>query len=111
MGVKENTTRITLQFNKYDFRHNKVVAILRERPRSMSELVVNAILHYISCPEAGNELSKGMIRELVREALRDMAADGSLSGVSLAADTSSSDGSGVSAEDANSIGSMMDAFR
>ena len=109
MGVKENTTRITLQFNKYDFRHNRVVAILRERPRNMSELVVNAILHYISCPEVGNELNKGMVRDLVLEILHEMAADGTLSGINLSSATDTV-AEQVSAEDANSIGSMMDAF-
>ena len=110
MGVKENTTRITLQFNKYDFRHNRVVAILRERPRNMSELVVNAILHYISCPEVGNELNKDMVRDLVVEILHEMATDGTLSGINLSS-AAGTVAEQVSVEDTNSIGSMMDAFR
>ena len=35
--------RAVLQFNEYDFRHRKVLEILRERPRNKTELVVNAI--------------------------------------------------------------------
>lgn len=38
--------RAVLQFNEYDFRHRKVLEILRQRPRNKTELVVNAILHY-----------------------------------------------------------------
>lgn len=109
MGVKENTTRITLKFNKYDFRHTKAVSILRERPRSMSEFVVSAILHYVSCPEVGQELSRETIRDMVRGVIREMAADGSLTGV--LPNSASLSGGSVSAEDADSIGSMMDAFR
>ena len=44
--------RIVLQFNEFDFRHRKVLDILRARPRNMTDLVVNAILHFVSCPEA-----------------------------------------------------------
>ena len=45
--------RVVLQFNEMDFRHRRALEILRQRPRSMSELVVSAILHYTSCPEVG----------------------------------------------------------
>ena len=38
--------RVVLQFNEMDFRHRRALEILRQRPRSMSELVVSAILHY-----------------------------------------------------------------
>ncbi len=37
--------RVVLQFNEMDFRHRRALEILRQRPRSMSELVVSAILH------------------------------------------------------------------
>ena len=36
--------RVVLQFNEMDFRHRRALEILRQRPRSMSELVVSAIL-------------------------------------------------------------------
>ena len=51
-------SRVVLQFNEMDFRHRRALDILRQRPRSMSELVVNAILHYTSCPEAANEFGR-----------------------------------------------------
>ncbi len=108
MGGEDKSTRITLKFNSYDFRHNKVVAILRSRPRNMTELVVNAVLHYVSCPEVGQEMSKEDVRKIVREVLTEMAADGNLLGMSI---PMGGNRGAVSAEDASDIGSMMSAFR
>ena len=54
-------SRVVLQFNEMDFRHRRALDILRQRPRSMSELVVNAILHYTSCPEAANEFGRDWV--------------------------------------------------
>ena len=48
--ANNNKSRVTLQFNEMDFRHRRALEILRKRPRSMSEIVVNALLHYTSCP-------------------------------------------------------------
>ena len=67
--MADKKSRVALQFNDYDFRHKKVLEILRSRPRHMTELVVDAILHYIVCPEAGSELSKEWVREIVKEEL------------------------------------------
>ena len=55
MGDK--VIRTYLNFNSYDFRHRKVMEILSSKPRNKTELVVNAVLHYISCPEAADEFS------------------------------------------------------
>ena len=56
-------SRVVLQFNEMDFRHRRALDILRQRPRSMSELVVNAILHYTSgqrvWPRLGGEHRQG----------------------------------------------------
>ena len=41
--------RVVLQFNEMDFRHRRALEILRQRPRSMSELVVSA---YYTTPAA-----------------------------------------------------------
>jgi hypothetical protein len=35
----------------------------------MTELVVNAVLHYVTCPDAGNEMSKEWVRGIVKEEL------------------------------------------
>ena len=59
-------SRVVLQFNEMDFRHRRALDILRQRPRSMSELVVNAVLHYTSCPEAANEFGRDWVVRMKR---------------------------------------------
>ena len=100
--------RIVLQFNSYDFRHRKVLDILRERPRNMTDLVVNAILHFVSCPDAGQEFNKEALRKIVYEVISEMQEDGSLT---LKADSSSKDDPALSDEDASDLGDFMSAFR
>lgn len=105
--MAESKSRVALQFNEYDFRHRKVLEILRSHKRHMSDMVVNAVLHYISCPEVETEISKETIRSVVKEVITDMVADGSFSAV----------GSGIShpsqpsAEEIFELGDMMSAFR
>ena len=98
--------RIVLQFNEFDFRHRKVLDILRARPRNMTELVVNAILHFVSCPEAEQEFSKSAIRDIVTEVIQEMQASGTLT-----LNTPKADPSELSDEDASDIGDFMSAFR
>lgn len=62
MAASNHRPRISLQFNEFDFRHRKVLEILRARPRNMTDLVVNAILHFVSCPDAEQEYDKMMVR-------------------------------------------------
>ena len=98
--------RIVLQFNEFDFRHRKVLDILRARPRNMTDLVVNAILHFVSCPDAEQEFSKSAIREIVTEVIQEMQASGTLT-----LNTPKADPSELSDEDASDIGDFMSAFR
>ena len=102
--ASSNNSRALLQFNEYDFRHRKVLEILRQRPRSKTELVVNAILHYVSCPEASEAFNKETIRKLIREVLLEMVADGSIQ----AGVTQSGQAPTQEIED---FGDMMSAFR
>jgi len=97
-----NNKRVHLTFNEYDFRHRKVLEILRSRPRNQTELAVNAILHYISCPEAEVEFGKETVRKIVREVIADMIANGELSNVSTP--------TGSNNEDLD-FGDVMSAFR
>ena len=99
--------RVVLQFNDFDFRHRKVLEILRSRPRNMTDLVVNAVMHYISCPDAGDEFGKEMVRKTVREVIFEMLADGSLSGV-VAPQNSEA---GLSKDDTAVLSEMMSVFR
>ena len=98
--------RIVLQFNEFDFRHRKVLDILRARPRNMTDLVVNAILHFVSCPEAEQEFSKSAIRDIVTEVIQEMQTNGTLKLNTPKADTSE-----LSDDDASDIGDFMSAFR
>ena len=76
--ASNNKSRVTLQFNEMDFRHRRALEILRKRPRSMSEIVVNALLHYTSCPEAANEFGRDWVVGIVKDVLKDMVANGGL---------------------------------
>ena len=98
--------RIVLQFNEFDFRHRKVLDILRARPRNMTDLVVNAILHFVSCPDAEQEFSKSAIRDIVTEVIQEMQTNGTLK-----LNTPTADPSELSDEDASDIGDFMSAFR
>lgn len=105
--ASSNSSRALLQFNEYDFRHRKVLEILRQRPRSKTELVVNAILHYVSCPEASEDLNKETIRKLIREVLLEMLEDGSIH-ATVASDPHATQAQTPDLED---LGDMMSAFR
>ena len=69
------SSRVTLQFNDYDFRHKKALQILKSRPRHMTELIVDAILHYVVCPDAGRDMSREWIRSILKEELAAMLPD------------------------------------
>lgn len=105
--MAESKPRVVLQFNEYDFRHRKVLEILRAQKRHMSDLVVTAVLHYVNCPEAETEFSKESVRSVVKEVIAEMLADGSLSAIN----SGSSSSSHPSADEAFELGDMMSAFR
>lgn len=104
MAASNHKPRVVLQFNDFDFRHRKVLEILRARPRNMTELVVNAILHYVSCPDADQEFSREYIKKIVQEVISEMQADGSLGNVCGSAPPPVS-------EDGDDLGDLMAAFR
>lgn len=104
MGASNHRPRVSLQFNDFDFRHRKVLEILRARPRNMTDLVVNAILHFISCPNAEQEYDKESLKKMIREVILEMQLDGTLSASLPAAEPD------VSAVDPD-LGDMMAAFR
>lgn len=104
MAASNHKPRVVLQFNDFDFRHRKVLEILRARPRNMTELVVNAILHYVSCPDADREFSREYIKKIVQEVISEMQADGSLGNVCGSAPPPVS-------EDGDDLGDLMAVFR
>ena len=105
--MAESKSRVVLQFNEYDFRHRKVLEILRSHKRHMSDMVVNAVLHYITCPKAETEFSKESIRSVVQEVITDMVAAGSLSAIGSRSPQSSQ----PSSEETFELGDMMSIFR
>ena len=107
MPTSKGHPRVVLQFNDFDFRHRKVLEILRSRPRNMTDLVVNAVMHYMSCPDAGDEFGKEMVRKTVREVIVEMLADGSLSGMAAPQRAEA----GMSKDDTEALSEMMSAFR
>lgn len=105
--ANSNPSRALLQFNDYDFRHRKVLEILRARPRSKTEFVVNAVLHYVSCPDASEDFNKETVKKLIKEVMAEMIADGSLQGIP--ADSSAKDK--TSTPEVEDLGDIMSAFR
>ena len=72
----------------------------------MTDLVVNAILHFVSCPDAEQEFNKAAIREVVVEVINEMQANST-----FALNSSKPDSSQLSDEDASDLGDFMSAFR
>ena len=102
--------RVVLQFNEMDFRHRRALEILRQRPRSMSELVVSAILHYTSCPEVADEHSKEWIASTVKEIITEMISSGELQ-LSAQTPAPETNGSSLAADDLAELGGVMGMFR
>lgn len=77
MGEKKDVFRFTVQFNAGDPGHRQTAAILNEQGRRKAQFLVNAVLHYINCPEtpeivAPVALNRQSVERLVREILADM---------------------------------------
>ena len=108
--ASNHKTRVILQFNEMDFRHRRVLDILRQRPRSMSELVVNAVLHYTSCPEAANEFGRDWVASIVKDVVREMVANGELQAVSPPT-PSKPESPTLAADDLADLGGVMGMFR
>ena len=51
MGEKKDSFRFTVQFNAGDPSHQQVAAILNEQGRRKAQFLVNAVTHYMNCPE------------------------------------------------------------
>ncbi len=102
--------RVVLQFNEMDFRHRRALDILRQRPRSMSELVVNAVLHYTSFAEAANEFGRDWVVSIVKDVVREMVASGELQAVSQPT-SPKSESPTLAADDLADLGGVMGMFR
>ena len=77
MGEKKDTFRFTVQFNAGDPGHRQVAAILNEQGRRKAQFLVNAVTHYMNCPEtpeaaATPKIDRQAVEQLVREILSNM---------------------------------------
>ena len=77
MGEKKDSFRFTVQFNAGDPSHQQVAAILNEQGRRKAQFLVNAVTHYMNCPEtpeaaAAPPLDRQEVERLVREILADL---------------------------------------
>lgn len=52
MAEKKERERFSIKFNSKDKSHRIVIELLEEQPpRCKAQFIVNAVLHYINCPE------------------------------------------------------------
>lgn len=77
MGEKKDAFRFTVQFNAGDPSHRQVAAILNEQGRRKAQFLVNAVIHYINCPESPEaasapKIDRQTVEQLVREILSNM---------------------------------------
>lgn len=81
MAGKKDRERFTIKFNENDPAHRKVIEILESQgAHSKAPFIVNAILHYIHCPETPDIpvswlMDKGTIEEMVRGILKEQASE------------------------------------
>ena len=102
------SSRVTLKFNDYDFRHKKALQILKSQPRHMTEMIVDAILHYVVCPDAGKDMSREWIRSILKEELATMLQDISRRVAPTAQTTGKT---AIRDEDMADLGDVMGMFR
>lgn len=107
MPDKYGRMRVTLKFNDFDFRHQKVVEAIRAHSRNMTEYVTAAILHYLSCPNAGDEFNKIFLKDIVKEVIAEMMEEGSLIQPVLMQASEPKE----NAQEVQDLGDMMSAFR
>lgn len=75
MGGKKDRERFCIKFNENDPAHDAVIRLLEKQgPRSKAQFLVNAVLHYINCPETPDiaipqTIDRAAIEEIVAEIL------------------------------------------
>lgn len=51
MACKKYENKFTIQFNAADPAHQQIIKVLNQQGRKKAQFLVNAIQHYIHCPE------------------------------------------------------------
>lgn len=79
MAEKKDSSKFTIGFNITDPQHRVVVDLLNQQGRRKAQFIVNAVLHYIHCPETPDipqpaPVDSKVIEEVVMRILRQQEA-------------------------------------
>lgn len=75
MKEKKDRERFSIKFNENDPAHDAVIRLLEKQgPHSKAQFIVNAVMHYINCPETPDAAvpriaDRAAIEEIVAEIL------------------------------------------
>lgn len=75
MGKKKDRERFSIKFNENDPAHDAVIRLLEKQgSHSEAQFLVNAVLHYVNCPETPDiiipqTVDRAAIEEIVAEIL------------------------------------------
>ena len=81
MTEKKERERFSIKFNGKDKSHELVIELLENQPpRCKAQFIVNAVLHYINCPETpdmfpAQPVDKESIRSIVLEILKQQGIE------------------------------------
>lgn len=78
MAASNHRPRISLQFNDFDFRAPEGIGDPSSQTPQHDGYGCNAILHFISCPDAEQEYNKESLKKIIREVILEMQAEGNL---------------------------------
>lgn len=81
MAEKKEPGKFTIGFNSQDPQHRIVIDLINRQGRRKAQFIVNAVLHYIHCPETPDipqpaPVDSKMIEEVVLRILSRQAAAG-----------------------------------
>lgn len=76
MADKKDLCRFTVQFNASDPCHQQTVEILNQQGRRKAQFIVNAVMHYLHCPETPDipqpvPTDTAVIESIVRRVLNE----------------------------------------
>ena len=77
MKEKKDRERFSIKFNENDPAHDAVIRLLEKQgPHSKAQFIVNAVLHYINCPETpdnfpAQKVDRAFIEKIVVDILRN----------------------------------------
>lgn len=79
MTKKNSPERFTVKFNPSDPCHQKTVDILNKQGRHKAQFIVNAVMHYLNCPETPDIpqslLDVSLIEDVVRRILESQSKE------------------------------------